>query len=577
MTQPQGALARLMGPDATARLIPALGAALAVALIGAPLAMLLYAALRGPSDFLPFEDGAHYTLDNLRGLISDPALVTRIVPDTLIFVAGTVALTTTIAFALAWLTERTDLPGRNIWFTLIVAPLLVPVPVIAIAWIMLFGPNAGWANQFLRALGGLSGEGPLNVFSMGGLIACQSIVSAPFVFLQISAALRGMSPVLEEAAAMAGAGALTTFRRITLPVLTPGLLAPIILVTLVTFEQFELPLIIGLPAKVNIFAFRIYTELNPASGLPNYGAACAISLPFLALGVCSLLLYNRATRRAERFVTVTGKAAAQRRLPLGRWKGPALVLLCAYVAIAALLPLLTLVWTSLFGYAPPGSVSLTAANGQPYRNFVSDPVVWRAMGNTLVVAGLSALVVTALGGLIAWIVARSDLPGRRALDLLSFMSLGIPAVIAGLAVMVLYLSLPIGVYGTIWILVIAYSYRLATTTRLAKSGLMQIHRELEEAAEMSGARWLATQLRILVPLLAPALGSAFLVAFIIALREFTIPFILYSSENLVLPVLVWQLFQNGEPARSAALGVLMIAVILPGVYALRLFLGGRKT
>ena len=208
----------------------------------------------------------------------------------------------------------------------------------------------------------------------------------------------------------------------------------------------------------------------------------------------------------------------------------------------------------------------------PYRQFLTDPTVWRALGNTLVVAILSALLVTGLGALIAWIVARSTMPGRRALDVLSFMSLGIPAVIAGLAVMVLYLSLPIGIYGTIWILVIAYSYRLATTTRLAKSGLMQIHRELEEAAQMSGARWLATQLRILIPLLTPALSSAFLVAFIIALREFTIPFILYSSENLVLPVLVWQLFQNGEPARSAALGVLIIVVILPGILALRLLL-----
>jgi iron(III) transport system permease protein len=155
------------------------------------------------------------------------------------------------------------------------------------------------------------------------------------------------------------------------------------------------------------------------------------------------------------------------------------------------------------------------------------------------------------------------------------MSLGIPAVIVGLGDMVLYLSLPIGIYGTIWILVVAYSYRLATTTRLAKSGLMQIHRELEEASEVSGARWLATQMRILIPLLTPALGSAFLVAFIIALREFTIPFILYSSENVVLPVMVWQLFQNGEPARSAALGVVMIGVILPGILALRMFLVRR--
>ena len=575
MKQPAGALARFAGLDLAARLIPALGAVLAVGLVGVPLAMLVYASLRGPADFLPFEDGAHFTLDNLRGLISDPSLVTRILPDTLLFVAGTVCLTTALAFALAWLIERTDLPGSNVWFALVVAPLLVPVPVIAIAWIMLFGPNAGWANQFIRALMGMSGEGPLNVFSMGGLIACQSVVSAPFVFLQVCAALRGMSPALEEAAAMSGAGTLTAFRRITLPVLLPGLLAPIILVTLVTFEQFELPLIIGLPAKVNIFAFRIYTELNPASGLPNYGAACAISLPVLLLGVFALLLYNRATQRAERFVTVTGKATAQRRLALGHWKLPAISLLCAYVAIAALLPLLTLIWTSLFGYAPPGRVTLAQANIEPYRNFLTDPALWRALGNTLVVATLSALLVSALGGLIAWTVARSALPGRRALDMLSFMSLGIPAVIAGLAVMVLYLSLPIGVYGTIWILVIAYSYRLATTTRLARSGLMQIHRELEEAAEMSGARWLATQWRILMPLLAPALGSAFLVAFIVALREFTIPFILYSSENVVLPVMVWQLFQNGEPARSAALGVMMIAVILPAIFALRLFLTRR--
>ena len=154
---------------------------------------------------------------------------------------------------------------------------------------------------------------------------------------------------------------------------------------------------------------------------------------------------------------------------------------------------------------------------------------------------------TLIGALIGWIVARSRFWGRKILDVLSFMSLGIPAVIAALATMVLYLSVPIGLYGTVWMLVLAYSYRLATATRISRASLMQIHRELEEAAETSGATWLMTQVRIVVPLLSPALLASFLLIFIVGLREFTIPFVLASQDNLVLSVLIWQLFQNGKP------------------------------
>jgi iron(III) transport system permease protein len=148
-------------------------------------------------------------------------------------------------------------------------------------------------------------------------------------------------------------------------------------------------------------------------------------------------------------------------------------------------------------------------------------------------------------------------------------------VIAGLAVMVLYLSLPIGLYGTIWILVIAYSYRLATATRIARASLLQIHPELEEAAQMAGAGWFAVQARVLAPLLRPALVSAFALVFIVGLREFTLPLVLYSQDNVVLSVLVWQLFQNGEPAPSAALGAVMIAAVFPMLFGLRRFIAPR--
>ena len=561
--------------DLRARLVLLAGAGLAVYLILAPLGMLLFAAFRGPSDYLPFEPGARWTLENFR-VYAESALYTRILPDTFVFVAGTVALTFTAAFALAWLIERTDLPGREIAFAIILFPLLVPIPVLAIAWIFLMGPNAGWLNLLLRALGGFEGPGPINVFSMGGLILCQSLASVPYVFILLSAALRSMNPALEEASGTSGATPFTTFRRVTLPVLLPGLLAPLILITLITAEQFELPLMIGLPSRIIVFSYRIYFELNPAGGLPNYGGAAAVSLPFIVFGVALLLVYNRTIRRAESFVTVTGKAYRQRRLALGTWRVPALLFVLLYLALAAIVPALVLLWTSFFGYTLPTRATAADFSTEPYRQLFANPAFWTGLRNTALVAGASAAIVTAIGAVLGWIISRSALPGRRFLDFLSVMSVGIPAVIVGLAVMVLYLSLPIGVYGTVAILILAYSYRFATTTRLARAGFLQIHPELEEASAASGARFLVTQRRVLLPLILPALTAGFILLFIIGVREFTLPLVLYSQENVVLSVLLRQLFQNGQPAPSAALGTIMIAVVLPVIFLTRRILGARS-
>ena len=367
---------RIDNLDLKARLVLMFGAGLAIYLILAPLGMLLFAAFRGPSDFLPFESGARWTLENLRSTYSDPAMYTRILPDTFRFVVGSVALTFILAFGLAWLVERTDLPGREVWFAVILFPLLVPIPVLAIAWIFLMGPNAGWLNLVLRWIFGLEGPGPINIFSMSGLILCQSLASVPYVFVLLTAALRTMNPALEEASGISGARPLTTFRRVTLPVLLPGLLAPLILIILITSEQFELPLIIGLPARIIVFSYRIYYELNPAGGLPNYGGAAAVSLPFIVFGVLLLLLYNRTIRRAESFVTVTGKAYRQRRLSLGVWRAPALVFVVGYVLLAAIVPAAVLLWTSFFVYTLPTQASLSDFSIEPYRQLFANPAFW---------------------------------------------------------------------------------------------------------------------------------------------------------------------------------------------------------
>jgi iron(III) transport system permease protein len=155
------------------------------------------------------------------------------------------------------------------------------------------------------------------------------------------------------------------------------------------------------------------------------------------------------------------------------------------------------------------------------------------------------------------------------------LSIGIPAVIAGLGVMLLYLSLPIGLYGSVGILIIAYCYRFATTTRLARAGFLQIHKELEEASAASGARWLATLRRVLIPLMLPALSAGFILLFIVGVREFTMPLVLYSQDNVVLSVLLWQLFQSGQPALSAALASIIVAVVLPVIFVARRTLARR--
>jgi iron(III) transport system permease protein len=290
-----------------------------------------------------------------------------------------------------------------------------------------------------------------------------------------------------------------------------------------------------------------------------------------------LMLYNWLIRRAESFVVITGKAYRQRRIPLRRWRVWALAFVSAYVAVAAILPALVLIWTGVFGYAAPGLDSLARFSLDAYRKLIGDRVFWLGLWNTGLVATLSAFIVTAVGGILAWIIVRTQFRGRRFLDFVSFMSVGIPSIIAGLAVMLLYLSVPIGIYGTVWILVIAYSYRLAVTTRIARAGLMQIHRELEEASSTSGARWLTTQVRILLPLLMPVLASGFVLLFIIGVREFTIGLVLYGQDNVVLSVLLWRLFEGGQAAPSAALATIIIGLVIPVVFFVRRYLVPRTS
>ena len=537
----------------------------AVYLISGPLITLLLAAFRGPLDRLLFESDTYWTLSNFAAVYLSPRLYSNIIPSTAIFVAGSVALTFFVAFALAWLVERTDLPLRTTVFTCVLFPLLVPTVVLGLAWTFLLGPRAGLVNVAIRAIFGWQGEGPIQLFSMGGLIFCQGLALVPFVFL-LGAALRSMNPALERRALHP---ALRSPPSSTSPFgCCCRNLALLILATLITLEQFEMPLLIGRPARINVFSTQIYYDLNPDSDVPQFGRAAAISVMFLCIGGLLLYLYNRAIRRADAFVTVSGKGYRPSRIPLGRWKIPALIFVFLYVSFAVVLPVVVLLLTSLYATDMTSLAALSKLNFAAYTNVLFRPEFWLATRNTFLVAAGSAVIVTCIGLLLSWAVLRTQMRGRAILDFISFASLGIPSVIAGLAVMLLYLMIPIGIYGTVWILILAYSYRLAVTTRLSRAALMQIHAELEEASYVRRA-WIDTMRHVVLPILAPSLLASFTLLFIVGFREFTIPLILQGSENVVLSTIMWNLFLSRQSAEASAVGVLIIVLVIPVIVVLR--------
>jgi iron(III) transport system permease protein len=539
-----------------------------VAVLGIPLSFLLFASLRGPPEFLPIEDGARWTLENFRYVYQDSALYSDIIPNTLIFAAGSVALSSTIALALAWYVERTSLRRPVLTRLLILAPMALPTPALAVAWIRLLGPNAGWINESARTALDLGMDsGPFNIFSMTGLIWCQGIAGVPVAYLLMAPAVRSVSCAMEDSAYAGGATPGKAFLRIGVPMMLPSLAGPVLIMALIALEQVDFPYILGPTAGINVLGTRMLWEVTSPIGLPNMGGTAALALLVLVLAIAGLSASNRliqARHGPDALLVQRGH-----RMWLPPWMaGLMRTLLLGYVAVAALLPLAVLLVTSL---GPTGETSASSGVkccSEGFGYIFNDGRFWSATVNTVLVATCSAAIATLIGVGIALCSSESQAGLARMLDRFSVSSVGVPSLLAAFGVAIAFLSFPIGIYGTVGILIVAYSYRIALSTRMAKAGLSQIGPGLREAASVSGARWLRTQTRIILPLLAPGIVSSATLLFILGIKEFTIPLMLYSPENVVLSVLLLQLQQAGNTAAAAATGVVMTVLAMLGIAGL---------
>jgi iron(III) transport system permease protein len=530
-----------------------------------PLAMLLLGSVSAGSSVLDLQ----LTLRNFQRVLTDQASIELLV-NSLLYGAGAATVAFVIGTGVAWAVERTDVPGRSLWYGLALVPIIVPGIVHTIAWLFLLSPEIGWINAPLKAIFGTS----LSIYSLPGMIWVEGLHTAPFAFVLMSAALRAMDPSLEEAAATSRANPWSTFRRVTLPLLLPAVASVLLILFVRALEGFEVPAIIGLPGRIYVYTSRIYTSLNQYP--PNFGLSAAYASVLLAISVVGLLLHHRATRRTERYTTVTGKGYRPRRLTLGRSRYVAVAALALYGLIAILLPFLVLIYASLVRvYTVPSLDSVSELTLRNYAFIATDELTRRSFVNSLLLGILSATVVVAITSVIAWVTLRTRIPGRGILDFLAFVPITIPGIVLGISLLWVYFTIPIRIYGTIWILLVAYVTRyLPYGIRATTAGLVQLHKELEEAAATAGARWWPTFRRVLLPLLRPTLVGAWVYVFIVSLRELGSSILLVSSDNIVLAVRIFDLRDSGNYTTIAALSVVLV-VMLVVLVALLQRVGGR--
>lgn len=493
--------------------------------------------------------------------------------NSLQFAFGTAVLALTVGTLLAWINERTNTPFKSAMYALSIVPLIIPGILFVVSWIMLGSPKIGIINLVFQRL--FDTEFVLiNVYTMAGMIWVDGIHYAPIAFLLMTAAFRSMDPSLEESAMMSGASIAAIARRVTLKLAWPAAAAAFLILFVRAIESFETPALLGLPVGIQVFTSSIYDAIHRYPS--NIGLASAYAIGLLALTSAGVWWQSRVSAQGGKYSTVTGKGFRPRVMDIGRWRWLTGGFLALYGLLVVGLPFAVLVWSSLQRfYAVPTWAALQNLTLKSYESVLNYPGVGTAVWNSFVLAIGSATFVMLLTAVLCWIVQRTKIPGRWLLDSLASAPLVLPGLVMGLSIMVCYLAIGGGIYGTIWILFIAYVTRfLPYGMRYNAASMLQMHRELEESAAMSGASWFASFRKIVLPLLKPGFTAGWIYIVIVSVRELSSSILLYSPGTEVVSIVIWELWQNGQYVELSAFGVMLIAALLVFVVAAQL--AGRR-
>jgi iron(III) transport system permease protein len=521
-----------------------------------PLAFLLWQSFFTPQTAAK---AAEFTLGNYRQAYG-AAETWVLFWNSLKFASGTAVLAFLLGTLLAWMNERTNTPFKGLFFALSLIPLVIPGILFTVSWILLGSPKIGLINLALQKLFGTDMVF-VNVYSMGGMIWVDALHYSPMAFLLMTAAFRAMDPALEESAVMSGASVGQVVWKVTLPLVWPAIFATLLILFVRAIESFEVPALLGLPVGIHVFTSAIYQAVHRYPS--QIGLASSYAVTLLLITTIGVYFQSVLSSRGNKYATMTGKGFRPRQIDLGPWRYLALAVFLVYFLLIVVLPFAVLLWSSFQKfYSVPSMAAIQRMTLEPYYTVLSHPGLARSVWNSALLAFGCATIIMLVTSVICWIVVKTKLPGRWLLDNVASLPMVFPGIVLGLSIMILYLYIPIGVYGTIWILLIAYVTRfLPYGLRYNTTSMLQIHKELEESAAMSGASWSTTFRRIILPLLKPGLVAGWIYIMIVSIRELSSSILLYSPGNEVLSILIWELWENGQYVELSALGVMFIIAL----------------
>jgi iron(III) transport system permease protein len=534
-------------------------AALLGVLILMPIGIIVYASFLDS----PPRPGAvvgEMTLDHYRNLLNPGNLAA--LKNSLIIGFGGTAGALTIGFTLAWLSARTNAPGKVLVRVAGVAPMFMSSLVTALAWSILASPSSGQLNVILKSLGI---PFIINIYTLGGIIFVMAISYAPYVYLLINSALSLMNPDFEDAAGVHGASRWQTIRFVTIPMVTPAVIGASILVFVLVIENFPVPAILGSGGEriqtIPAFLFRL---MNVVPSRANEAAAVGIALTIITV----ILVWMQRVYLARRsYTTVTGKGLRPRLIDLGMWRWPAAAFVALYLLIAVVLPFLALSQTALstrrFVRTSGDLFNFATYDFSRLVTLAADNRFQDALINSLLTAVGCALIGGVLHFTMAYYVHRTRAPGRGIIEQIAMLPLSIPALVLGLGFLWTWFLLPIPLYGTIFILILATTVRfMPQGFRSISSTIVQVHPDLEDSAYMAGASRLRSIWTITVPLIRTGLVSTALLLGILAMRELSSVIFLFTHDTMMLAMVIFDYWETGSVARAAGVSLLYSILLL---------------
>lgn len=532
-------------------------------LVAAPLVPILYQSFVSRP---LYEDGGILTLDNYVRLFGDSVFYS-VISNSILLALATTLVACVLGVGFAIFLERTNLPFRKALRSIVLWPMYVSQLVIAFSWFVMYGPS-GYVTLLTQQL---FGDAPWNLYTIWGMAAVGGTGMAPLVYLFCASSAQRVDATLEDAGRTMGAGSLRVLWSISIPLMRPAIIYSALLTFISSLEMLSVPLVFGRPVGIEFFTTYLYS--HGLGGIePDYGILGAAAAILLVIITILLVLQGLLLRKAGRFVTLKGKAQRQKLADLGTARWPVFAFFFLYNVIILAIPLVGIALRSVTTFLTPLMTPLDLLTWENFQLIFSYDAYVRSITNSLIISTVGGAIATVFIALVTLVVHRSNFPFKRHLEFVALYPRAVPGIVAGIGLFWAMLIIPgIGwMHGTIWIMVLAFTMRSIPTAFGAISpALMQISEELDKSARSCGADWWTACRTIVVPLLKPAIFSAYVLLFLSFLKEYSSAVFLFSPGNEIIGTTMLSFWANGDTGPVAALSVIQLALTVIFVFAAR--------